>query len=228
MLTTITDGIFAAHHDLFLPGGVHFPCRMTVIRMTDGSLLLHSPTPIDDELARAIAERGEVGHIVAPSCLHHLYLGAASERYPAARVYAVSGIDRKQPDVSITDPLTGACPDAWRDDFATVAIAGIPKVNEVVMIHKPTRTALVIDLVFNVIEYRNIRTSLLFRTVGAHKKLAQSRMWRFLTSDRKAAGKSVDEFLAHDFDRLIPGHGEVVEGDARERLRAAIRWPLAS
>lgn len=224
MLTRITEGMWAAHHDLYLSGKIHFPCRMTVVRMTDGSLLLHSPIPISEPLATAIAERGTVGHIVAPNCWHHFFLGAASERYPSARVYAPPGIEAKQPAVTVHHALDGTCPEAWRDDFATVLIRGVPKVNEVVMVHRPSQTALAIDLVFNVREFKNLQTSLLFRTVGAHKKLAQSRVWRMFTKDRRAARESVDALLEHDFDRLVPGHGDIIEAGANAQFRDALHW----
>lgn len=224
MLTAITEGMWAAHHDLYLPGRIHFPCRMTVVKMTDGSLLLHSPVPIDDDLATAIAKRGEVKHIVAPNCLHHLYLQAASDRYPTARVYAPPGIEAKQPAVTVADYLAGEQPEAWADDFDTVCIRGAPKLSEVVLVHRPTRTALTVDLVFNVAEYANWQTSLLFRAVGAHKKLAQSRVWRMFTKNRQEAAESVDALLQCDFDRLVPGHGDVVESGARARLSDALHW----
>ena len=46
--------------------GMRLYARMTVIRLDDGRLMLHSPCEIDDHLRRGLAELGEVAYIVAP------------------------------------------------------------------------------------------------------------------------------------------------------------------
>jgi hypothetical protein len=50
-------------------GGMDFYSRMTVIRLSDGSFLLHSPCHIDAQISRAIDNIGPVAHIVAPGKL---------------------------------------------------------------------------------------------------------------------------------------------------------------
>ena len=63
---------------------------------------------------------------------------------------------------------------------------------------------------------------------GVNKgKLAQSRLWRSLTKDRAAAGRSVEKMLEWEFERVVLAHGDFVEGnDARERTRRALWWML--
>lgn len=43
---------------------------MAVLRLSDGSLWVHSPVELDDDLAAALAELGEVKHIVSPNFEH--------------------------------------------------------------------------------------------------------------------------------------------------------------
>jgi hypothetical protein len=40
--------------------------------------------------------------------------------------------------------------------------------------------------------------------------------------DQAAFARSIDELMRRDFDRLIVGHGEIIESGARERLREAL------
>lgn len=44
--------------------------RMAVLRLSDGSIWVHSPVNLDDDLAAALAEIGEVKHIVTPNYEH--------------------------------------------------------------------------------------------------------------------------------------------------------------
>lgn len=41
-----------------------------MLRLSDGSIWVHSPVSLDDDLAAALAELGEVKHIVSPNYEH--------------------------------------------------------------------------------------------------------------------------------------------------------------
>ena len=228
MLVQIADDLFCAESDLWMPGRVHFDLRMMVIRLPDGSLLLHSPIAIDDELAAAIAELGRVGHIVAPCGFHHLFVAAAAERYPDARTYASPAVLAKRPGLTVHETLTDQAPDAWREVIDQTIVRGAPKIDEVVFFHRPSRTLIVTDLVFHMLRRRGWGTRLLFRLVGVSGRLAQSRVWRLFTRDRAAAGASVKHILGWDFDRLVMAHGEIVEQGGRDALEAALWWMLGT
>src|SRR5271170_8206523 len=95
MLHLIADDVWGHEQDLRLPGGLPLPCRATVIRLRDGGLVLHSPLAIDDATARELAALGEVRALVAPNCVHWLFLKGAMERFPRARVFGAPGLERK-------------------------------------------------------------------------------------------------------------------------------------
>ena len=98
--------------------------------------------------------------------------------------------------------------------------------NEVVFFHKPTKTLIVTDLIFNIHEVANFRTKFLFWFMGAWKKPAQSRLWRMLTKDRQAAGASVSQLLQADFSRVVMAHGRILEENAKEQFTQAVSWML--
>ncbi|MCA9693426.1 MAG: DUF4336 domain-containing protein [Myxococcales bacterium] len=206
-----------------MPGGVRFPLRMVVVRLPGGGLLLHSPIAIDDALAAALAQLGEVTAIVAPNCLHHLYLAAAKERYADAPMFGAPGLADKRGDLKFDAVLEPPAPADWGGAIELLPIAGAPKVGEVALLHRPSRSLLVTDLVFHLRAPENLRTALLLRIMGAHGRLASSRAWRWmLVRDRAAFRESLRELLRSDFDRLIPSHGEVVDADARAALGSAL------
>ncbi len=63
-------------------GGVDIGTRMTVIRLADGALFLHSPVALDPELRKELDVLGQVRFAVGPNRFHHLYLGDYAKAYP--------------------------------------------------------------------------------------------------------------------------------------------------
>ena len=79
--------------------GIEVGTRMTVIRLADGSLLLHSPVSLDHGLRRELDSIGRVRFTVAPNRVHHLHAGEVAEAYPEARLWVAPGLERKRPDL---------------------------------------------------------------------------------------------------------------------------------
>ncbi len=224
MLKPLAEGLWSYEFDQFMPGGMHFPGRMTVARLADGGLWLHSPGPVTDAVAESLDALGPVKHIVAPNRLHHLHLPSATERFPEAAVHGAPGLAAKRKDVSFDAELGGVAPEAWRGQFDQLVIEGNPLLNEVVFLHRPSRTLIVADLAFNIQESKGWVAPVVLRMVGAWRKPAQSRVWRLTTRDRAAAGGSVRSILDWDFDRLVMAHGTPIEAGAREQLAPLLGW----
>ncbi|MGH7337976.1 MAG: DUF4336 domain-containing protein, partial [Myxococcota bacterium] len=55
------------------------------------------------------------------------------------------------------------------------------------------------------------------------QRFGPSRLTRLLVSDRAAFRRSLEHILRWDFERIVPGHGDVLEQGGRAALRAA--WP---
>lgn len=49
-------------------------------------------------------------------------------------------------------------------------------------------------------------------------------LFRAAVRDKSAARASVDQILEWDFDRVIVGHGEIIEADGHEAFRSAWSW----
>jgi hypothetical protein len=105
-----------------------------------------------------------------------------------------------------------------------VFFAGVPLANEVVFVHRPSRSLLVCDLAFNVGPDAPWLTRTLFRLWGAYGRLGPTRLERLLVRDKDAARRSLDEVLALDFDRVIVSHGDVLETGGREAFARGFDW----
>lgn len=230
MLTKITDGIWGYEQDLRLPLGMRLPSRTTLVRLTDGSLVMHSPLGFDEETAKAIDELGEVKTIIAPSCIHYLFLTAATKRWPDARVLGAPGLEKKAPVKGVAfEPLPhDGVVEGLGDDLVVRRIDGVPYITEHVFLHRPTGSLVVTDLVFNLHRCSSWGMRLYLRCMGAWEKTAQSAIWRVLTKDKPAAAESARAVLALDFDRLVVAHGDVVTENARAVLESALARMLSA
>ena len=74
---------------------VPFSTRMTVIRLQNGGLWVHSPTKPNDNLLFEIKQLGEVKHLIAPNVLHYSYIDEWHQLFPEAKVWLASGVQKR-------------------------------------------------------------------------------------------------------------------------------------
>jgi hypothetical protein len=194
--------------------------RMTVIRLDDGSLFLHSPVRLDRRIRASLDALGPVRHVVAPNRAHHLFASDYLAGYPDASLYAAPGLPQKRRDLNFAAELGDEAPYGWRGQIEQIAFRGIPLLNEVVFFHPPTRTLLLTDLAFN-IPPGGLPGARLFGWIsGADGHFGPHRLLRrFMVRDREAARASIARVLDWDFDRVTLTHGDVRERDGRDGLR---------
>jgi hypothetical protein len=225
MLVPVAPELWTAEHLLALPGGVRLPGRMTVARLPGSRLLVYSPIPLTDALGTTIDVIGKVTWLVAPSVQHHRFVAPWLARYPAAALHGAEGLARKRPDLPWRALDPAALP--FAEAVAAQLVAGAPRLNEVVLVHRPSRSLLVADLLFNVTRPANRATHALLWLTGTHEGLAMSRAWRLYTRDRRALGASLERVLSWDFTRILPCHGAVLAAaDAPAVARVALASAL--
>lgn len=219
-LRPIAEGLWSAESVIVIGPGIRFPIRMVLIRQSDGGLWVWSPIEIDDQLAAEIEALGPVRHLVAPNSYHHMHMSAAALRYPDARVWAPQGLEKKQPNLRIDGHLNPALD--WGGELETTAVLGADGISEFVFFHRPSRTLLLTDLVFNMDDRATGITRFVLWVFGSLGRLARSRMWNLMIKDREAFGASVTRILELDFDRVVPAHGAIIESDAKAALTEAL------
>lgn len=222
-LRNLAPDLWVAERSLKLAVG-DIGTRMTVIRLADGSLFLHSPVQLDSETRHALDAVGPVRAVVAPSKVHHFFVGDYRAGYPQAHIYAAPGLEAKRRDLQFHGVLGDEAPDEWCGQIEQHLFRGAPYINEVVFFHPATRTLLLTDLAFNVGADRTAKARLFYWLVGAAGRFGPHRMMRLLIRDRRAARASIDAILRWDFDRVIVTHGDVLETGGRQRLAAAFDY----
>jgi hypothetical protein len=225
-LVQFGGGLWSIHHRDFRAGGLRLGTRTNVLRLTDGTIALHAPGPLDDADRASIAALGTVSVIVAPNLLHHFFLADVMSAFRRARLIAAPGIAERQPGIRVDEELGTSVPAALAGVAEMMVLDGAPKLEERVFFLPASRTLLAVDLAFNLRGMRGL-TWLAMQLNGANDcftvtRLARSRFIR----DPAAAGRSVARMLeAWDFDRIVVSHGEVLETGGRAALRRA--WSFA-
>lgn len=222
-LEALDDDIWVATRPLPLAVG-DVGARMTVLRAADGSLLLHSPVHLDPPLRDAIDALGRVRWLVGPSKVHHLFLGEWVRAYPGATLCGAPGLAEKRRDLAFHCVLDRMPPSGWPEAVSLQRIDGAPLMNEVALLHRPSRTLVLTDLVFNVVPDGRNRARLFHWLAGATGRFGPHRIVRFGIRDRAAARRSLDAILAWDFDRVVMSHGEILAAGGRERMRDAFAY----
>jgi hypothetical protein len=205
-------------------GLVPIPVRMTVIRLGDGRLILHSPGPLSPALLDELDALGRVGFIVVPY-MHGRFAAQAAEQYPFARLLAAPEPPTGRAALGFHAALEDAPPAAWSGQVESLLVRGT-RLREVLLFHRPSRTLVVTDLCFNVQRSESPLARAFFRANGMWQRFGPSRLIRLLTvSDRAAFRASLERVLAWDFERIVPSHGDVLEQGGPAALRTAWQAP---
>ena len=192
--------------------GLQLGHRMTVMKLGSGELVVHSPVRWSEGLRDALLELGSPGWFVAPSRFHDLYWPEWFRAFPKARFAAVPGMAKEHPELPFTGVLTQES-DFWGDELVALPVRGMPRLNEHVFLHGPSRSLIVADLVFNVdADAQNLMGKLILRLNAIYRRPGTSRIFRALIKDKTAFRESLQRILSHEFDRTIVGHGKNIGG----------------
>ncbi|WP_407148188.1 DUF4336 domain-containing protein [Bradyrhizobium sp. ORS 86] len=210
-----------------------FPTRATIIRLDEGRLFIHSPTPLDDALKAEIARLGKPCWIVGPNRLHYWWIPDWQTAYPEARVYLAPGIRQQAGARLACDGETLDRPSGypWDDTIATLPVAGT-YMTEVVFFHRPSRTLVLTDLIEN-FEADRINSPLMrfLIWIGGVRDPDGStpRDMRLTFAKNHAVVKAaVARMIEWNPERIILAHGRWYDRDGTAELQRAFRWILKS
>ena len=221
--------------DSLLPGmlGAVLPARMTVIRLPDGDLLLHSPTRFSLQLKQELEALGRIRHLVAPNVAHWTFLQGWQDACPDAVTWAAPGLrERSQvrkSGVRLEHDLPEQAPSAWGGVIELVEVPGGLGFREVALFHQPTRTLVLTDLVLN-LEAEKLPPPMrpVARAFGstAPDGMPPPYLRAVIRLRRQDAAGAAERLLALQPERVVFAHGRWFETDATASLRRSLRWLL--
>lgn len=222
-LTQHADHIWSISHPLRVRGLIPLGTRTTIVQLSDGSLLLHSPGPLSEQDCADIDALGTVSVLLAPNLEHFLFLADAAARWPDAQLWVAPGCPAELPrDARTLDDLDGA---PWADTLDTFYVDGMPRLREFVFLHRPSKTLIITDISFNIRSRDRWWERALLSVMGAYGKLGPSTLFKsHFLQDRAAFKVSLDRVLEEDFEQIVLPHGDVVTSGGRQQLREAFAF----
>jgi hypothetical protein len=140
-------GIIDGPFEYLTVGGVTLPLpfttRMTVVRLTNGDLFLHSPIKFDNRLANELQGLGTPRHLVSPNQFHYAHIGEWAKAFPAAIAWASPRVRERARarhiDIEFTRNLDAIPPEEWRREIDQTLFPG-GYFKEFIFFHKVSKT----------------------------------------------------------------------------------------
>lgn len=223
MLEAIAPDIWHAQHH-FAVNGIQVSSRMTMVRLRDGGLWLHSPIPLSPGLRTQVENAGQPAYIVAPSKAHHLFVADWVKAYPQASLFGAPGLPAKRPDLQDMRVLSPAGEPEWIEDLSQLFFDGIPLTNETIWFHWPSRSLIVTDLCQWWQGDLPLTAKIYAKLSGVRSQLAVPRTIRLITRDRQAARACATRILEWPIERVVAAHNAIIEHDAHAVVARALAW----
>jgi len=194
--------------------------NVTLARLRTGKLIIHSTAPFTPEDVAAIRALGEPGWLLDGVLRHDTFAREGRAAFPGIPYLAPEGFSKA---VGFpTTPIVPA-PVEWAGELLALEVHGMPAARETALLHIPSRTLILTELIFNFGDNQPVWTELLLRVaIGSHHHPGMSRPFKAAVKDEAGFLTSMATILSWDFDRVIVGHGDVIEFDGKAKLRAAL------
>jgi hypothetical protein len=227
----IVDGPF----EYLTVGGIRLPLpfttRMTVVRLSNGDLFLHSPVKFNERLAKELHGLGTVRHLVSPNQFHYAHIGEWARAFPETISWASPRVRQRASarhvDIDFTRDLDASAPEEWRGEIDQLLFPG-GYFKEFIFFHKTSRTLILTDTIIN-IELDKISEP--WRTVTKLSGMYHPSGQIFfglrlpLLFQRRKAKAAIQKIHSWQPQRILLSHGRCVDADADEVMRRMFGGP---
>jgi hypothetical protein len=197
--------------------------RMTVVRLSDGSLVVHSAIGLDAAAQRELDAWGVVRYVIVPNGWHRIDAPAYAARYPDARIVSPDPARKLVMKRVRVDGNLSLIPSD--QSLSCAPLAGSRIEEQVLSVRSGDRVTLVFcDTVFNLPRRLPGFHGWVYRAIGSTGAPKVTPLMRAISVRDRAALRAHLAALAATpgLHRVIPGHGSFVEGpnEASAFLRA--------
>lgn len=203
--------------------GVKLQSRSTVVRLSDGNLLLHSPPPPDEAMREALAALGPVRWVIVPNCFHHLGAPAAAACFKDATVVGPATAQRHNKALRIDIDIHDRSLAASLAEFTFFPLRGVPFLDETVVYHHATETLIGADLALCAEPSDHWTWRWAARLMGCYQTLRVPPDVKKHLRDKAVTAQSLQAMLAVPIQRLVVGHASIITDNVAAKLAAAWR-----
>jgi len=203
------------------PFGIDFRRNVTLLRIADGRVVIHSTAPFTQKDVAAIRRFGEPAWLLDATLMHNTFAKEGRATQPNLPYLAPNGFEKAYGVAA--QPLDPP-PSAWSGEIDVVKIEGTKK-NEHALFHRRARTLVVGDLFFSFpSDTRGWPRFFAHHIMRLPTHLfGVSRFFRFMIDDKQAFARSANALLQWDFERIVVAHFEPLETAAKPAVERALR-----
>lgn len=223
MLKPVADGLWVAEGALKAPGGMKMTIRSTVIQLDANNLMIISPIEPTAKLIQDISDIGLVKYIIAPNCMHHLFVNKFAANFPEAEIWGPADLHAKRNDIQFHGVLDAGEVMPW-DRYADMHSikARAPLFEEFVFFHPKSRTVIVTDMMFNFHHFDNWLMVLIAKLNGGYNRLGMTRLGKMYFNSPESLKAGARRILDWKPENLIVAHGDIIQGGALPKLEVAV------
>jgi hypothetical protein len=218
-------GIWLSERHLWF-GGVRLRSRMTVVRLADGRLWVHSASEPTPGLCAALDRLGEVSWVVVPNRYHHIHAGAMKARYPDAQVIGPASAKVRNDSVALDVAIEDERLRALVPELSPVALRGVPFLDETLFFHAKTRTLIAADLMMCGCPADHWTWRWASHVCGQYLRYKAPPDVRWHTRAGPIVRQSLEEIAKLPLERILVAHSDPVEDRPGEQLEEAWRFAL--
>lgn len=226
VLTEVVPGAVWAAERPFLWNSIDVGGKMAVVKLSDGSLWVHSPVELEADLRTALDAIGPVAHIISPNYEHVKYAKQWKDAYPSAILYGCPGLIEKEKGIpyDVEVGQGNKAPPAWGSDIELSwfdceknPFLGGAFFNEVVFLHVPSGTLIVTDLYWNYPGEDVPQGTWLWKQGMDRVYLPFYKS--FMIDSPSKFDAAMARVKAWEFDRVLPCHGDVITSGGKRALQ---------
>ena len=201
--------------------GIDFRRNVTLLRLGDGRVIIHSSAPFTEQDVAAIRHFGQPVWLVETTLMHDTFAKEGRQAFPDLPYLAPEGFAEAS---GISTTWLIPPPSDWAGEIDILKIDGV-RSNEHVLVHRRSRTLVVADLFFSFAEdIRGWPRFFVRNFMRLPRLFGVSAFFRCLVvRDEEAFKHSVNALLALDFERLVVAHSEPIDKDAKPAVEQALR-----
>ncbi len=232
-LKPIGDNIWIVDGPTIKFYGMPFPTRMTVIRLKNGDLFLHSPIALDEGLLAELDALGPVRHLVSPNWIHYASIKVWAARYSEALTWASPGVReralKKKVTVTFSNDLGEQAAPEWAGEIKQIIVHGSSFHEEVVFFHDASNTLILTDLIEN---FEAQKMPLWFRPIvwliGAFDNGGgmPRDMRATFRKGREPLRRAIETMISWRPEKVVIAHGRWFEQDGVGELKRGLGWAL--
>ncbi len=201
--------------------GIDFKRNVTLLRLGDGRVIIHSSARFTERDVAAIRRFGQPAWLVEATLMHDTFAKEGHQAFPDLGYLAPEGFAEAS-----RISTTSLCPPPsdWTGEIDVFKIDGV-RSNEHALFHRRSRTLVVADLFFSFAkDIRGWPRFFVRHFMRLSRLFGVSAFFHlFAVRDKEGFKHSINALLDLDFERLSVAHSEPVDKDAKRAVEQALR-----